>query len=327
MRRIVLLLAIANMVAVSCGGGDDSSQPAGTVGKSSGIPLVVDTDLAIDGVMALLYLLGRPEVDVAAITVSGTGEVRCGPGAEIAAGLVALVRTDGIPVACGPSEPLAGSNAFPADWRSAADEAWGLDLPVGEAPSVLLAPDLLVSVVSSSDEPVVVFTEGPLTNLATALRLDPAIAARIAMVYVMGGAVDVAGNTPINPDAEYNIWVDPTAAAEVFGSGVPITLVPLDVTNQVPLEARHLRALDQHAVTPAAAAVLAMLQLDDESDLYFWDQLAAAIVVDESLAGFETVAVTVSTEGGPDTVGVTQRAPDGNEVRMAVTVDAAHGAP
>ena len=118
------------------------------------------------------------------------------------------------------------------------------------------------------------------------------------MVYVMGGAVDVAGNTPVNPDAEYNIWVDPTAVAEVLASGVPVTLVPLDATNQVPLEARHIRALEQHAATPAAAAALAMLQPSEDLDLYFWDQLAAAILIDESLAGFETVALTVSTEGG-----------------------------
>ncbi len=312
----------------SCGG--DGSRPAGTsapaatsAAPSSGVPVVVDTDLAVDSVMALLYLLGRPEVDIAAIMVSGTGEVRCGPGAEIAAGLVALAGKDGIPVACGPGEPLAGSNAFPADWRSAADEAWGLDLPTGEALSQLPAPDLLVSVVSSSEEPVVVFTDGPLTNLAAALRLDPRIAERIAMVYVMGGAIDVSGNTPVNPDAEYNIWVDPTAAAEVFASGIPVTLVPLDATNQVPLETRHLRALHDHAVAPAAAAVLTMLQPDEDWDLYFWDQLAAAIVVDESLAGFETMTLAVTTDGDPSVVGVTRRAVQGSEVRVAVTVDAA----
>lgn len=317
------------LAALLSGCGGDASQPASTsapattpAALSSGIPLVIDTDLAVDSVMALLYLLGRPEVDIAAITVSGTGEVRCGPGAEIAAGVVALAGEEGIPVACGPGEPLSGSNAFPAEWRSAADEAWGLDLPAGEAPSELPAPDLLVSVISSSDGALVVFTDGPLTNLAAALRLDPGIAEKIAMVYVMGGAIDVSGNTPVNPDAEYNIWVDPTAAAEVFASGVPVTLVPLDATNQVPLEARHVRALEQHAAAPAAAAVLTMLQPNEDWDLYFWDQLAAAIVVDESVAEFETMALAVTTGGGPDSIGVTRRALDGYEIRVAVTVDA-----
>jgi inosine-uridine nucleoside N-ribohydrolase len=294
-----------------------------TAAPPSGIPLVIDTDLAVDSVMALLYLLGRPEVDIRAITVSGTGEVRCGPGAEIAAGLVALAGANGIPVACGPVVPLAGANAFPSDWRSAADEAWGLELPAGDALSENPAPDLLVSVISASEQPMVVFNDGPLTNLATALRLDPGIAAGIAMVYVMGGAVDVPGNTPASPDAEYNIWVDPMAAAEVLAAGVPVTLVPLDVTKQVPLEARHLRALEEHNTTPAVAAALTMLQPEAIGDLYFWDQLAAAILVDESLAGFETMTLEVTTDGGPSVVGVTRRALHGNEVRVAVTVDAA----
>lgn len=339
-RRAVAAL-VCMLAALASGCGDDGSRPAGTsvpatvaptvtmaaatttATPPSGVPLVIDTDLAVDSVMALLYLLGRPEVDIAAITVSGTGEVRCGPGVEIAAGLVVLAGTAGIPVACGPDEPLAGSNAFPADWRSAADEAWGLELPPGEAPSGLPAPDLLVSVASSSEEPLVVFTDGPLTNLAAALRLDPGIAEEIAMVYVMGGAVDVRGNTPVNPHAEYNIWVDPTAAAEVLASGVPVTLVPLDATNQVPLEARHVRVLQEHAAAPAAAAVLTMLQPGEGWDLYFWDQLAAAILVDESLAEFETMTLAVTTDGGPDAVGVTERAVDGSEIRVAVTVDAA----
>jgi pyrimidine-specific ribonucleoside hydrolase len=327
-RAVATLVLVVAALLSGCG--SDTARPTGTSAPAttraappSGIPLVIDTDLAVDSVMALLYLIGRPEVDIAAITVSGTGEVRCGPGAEIAAGLVGLAGADGVPVACGPGAPLSGSNAFPADWRSAADEAWGLDIPAGDAPSELPAPDLLVSVVASSDEPLVVFTDGPLTNLATALRLDPGIVERIAMVYIMGGAIDVSGNTPVNPDAEYNIWVDPTAAAEVFASGVPITLVPLDATNQVPLEARHIRALQRHAGTPAAAAALAMLQPDAIGDLYFWDQLAAAILLDESLAEFETMTLTVTTEGDPTVVGVTRRAVQGTTVRVAVTVDAA----
>jgi hypothetical protein len=187
----------------------------------------------------------------------------------------------------------------------------------------LPAPDLLVSIVSSSDEPVVVFTEGPLTNLAAALRLDAGIARKILMVYVMGGAVDVPGNTPVNPDAEYNIWVDPAAAAEVFASGVPVTLVPLDATNQVPLEARHVRALEDHAAAPAAVAVLDLLRPIEDRGLYFWDPLAAAIVVDESLAGFETMTLAVTTDGPPEAVGAIRRAPGGAEVRVATTIDAA----
>lgn len=296
-----------------------------TTPRAAGTPVVIDTDLAMDSVMAVLYLLGRSELDVRALTVSGTGEVHCDPGVGIAAGLAALAGHPGIPVACGQEEPLAGDNAFPISWRQAADDAWGMELPEGLPPSALAAPELLVSVIAASPEPMVVFTDGPLTNLAAALRLDPGIVGKVAAAFVMGGAVDVPGNTPRNPQAEYNLWVDPVAAAEVLASGMPITLVPLDATRQVPLEALHLQVLQGHQATQVGAAVVTMLEANAgflaSGESFFWDQLAASLLVDESLAGFETMRLAVVTEGGRSEVGQTVRSDDGVEVRVAVTVE------
>lgn len=308
---------LAVMCAGGCGGSGSITTPATT-----GIPVVVDTDLALDSVMALLYLLGRPELDVRAITVSGTGEVHCDSGVRIAAGLLALAGADGVPVACGPEQPLEGANAFPAEWREAADGAWGLELPEGAAPSGLPAPSLLAAVIGASEEPVLVFTEGPLTNLAAALRLNPGLVADVAMTYVMGGAIDAAGNALANPEAEFNIWVDPVAAAEVLTSGVPLTLVPLDATNQVPLTAAHLQALSEHQSTPEAAAVVRALQANFRDGLFFWDPVAAAVLVDESLASFETMRLAVVTEGGPQAAGTIKRTAEGSEVRVVSEIDA-----
>ncbi|MBN2114863.1 MAG: nucleoside hydrolase [Acidimicrobiia bacterium] len=346
--RVVVVWAVCLATALSagCGGAPTASSTTAVVTTAAtttpatttttapvttttpvptGIPVVIDTDLAMDSVMAVLYLLGRPELDVQAITVSGTGEVHCAPGVQIAADLAALAGHPDVPVACGPEEPLAGDNVFPISWRQAADDAWGMELPAGAEPSLVPAPELLVSVISASPQPVVVFTDGPLTNLAVALRLDPALAGNIAMTFVMGGAVDVSGNAVRNPDAEYNIWVDPLAAAEVLASGLPITLVPLDATNQVPMGSLHLRVLREHGRTPVAEAVVAMLEANagflDSGEMFFWDQVAAALVVDESLGGFETVRLEVVTEGGRDEVGQTVRSDDGAEVRVAVRVD------
>jgi hypothetical protein len=146
------------------------------------------------------------------------------------------------------------------------------------------------------------------------------------MAFVMGGAVDVPGNTPRNPDAEYNLWVDPVAAAEVFASGMPITLVSLDATSQVPMSGLHLRVLQEHQATPIAAAVVTMLEANagflESGEMFFWDQVAAALLVDEGLAGFETMRLAVVTEGERDVVGRTVRSDDGEEVRVAMTVDA-----
>jgi hypothetical protein len=200
-----------------------------------------------------------------------------------------------------------------------------MQLPEGAPPSEAAAPELLVSVIAASPEPVVVFTDGPLTNLAAALRLEPGIAENIGMAFVMGGAVDVPGNTPRNPDAEYNIWVDPVAAAEVLASRMPITLVPLDATSQVPMSGLHLRVLQEHQATPIAAAGVTMLEANagflGSGEMFFWDQVAAALLVDESLGGFETMRLSVITDGERDVVGRTVRSDDGAEMRVAMTVD------
>ena len=111
--HISALAAALVLVAALGGCGDDATSTttvlpttAGTTTTAesttttlptAGTPVVIDTDLALDSVMAVLYLLGRPELEVRAITVSGTGEVHCDPGVEIAAGLVALAGHRGMP--------------------------------------------------------------------------------------------------------------------------------------------------------------------------------------------------------------------------------------
>ncbi len=91
--------------------------------------VVIDTDMAADDWLAILYLLGRLEVNVKAITVAGRGEAHCGPGVRNALGLVALAGQPDIPVACGRETPLAGDHAFPDPWRDRVDTLFGLSLP------------------------------------------------------------------------------------------------------------------------------------------------------------------------------------------------------
>jgi purine nucleosidase len=86
---------------------------------------------------------------------------------------------------------------------------------------------------------VTLLTLGPLTNVAESFRADPALAGQVTSIVVMGGALDVPGNVSgegIEPStAEWNMYVDPTAAAEVVASGAPIVLVGLDATSQLPI--------------------------------------------------------------------------------------------
>ena len=123
----------------------------------------------------------------------------------------------------------------------------GLDGP--ELPEPAFAADgrgavrLIADVVESSGEPITLVPTGPLTNVATFLEEYPQLKENVSRMVLMGGSVG-PGNT--TPAAEYNIYVDPEAASIVFGSGLPVTMVGLDVTREAtagPEEVRRLRNL------------------------------------------------------------------------------------
>jgi purine nucleosidase len=115
----------------------------------------------------------------------------------------------------------------------------GLSPPAGWSPQEGLG--LYEELASRHKGRLVVIAIGPLTNLAHLLRTQPATLAAAERIIIMGGAVFGPGN--ITPHAEFNVYRDPQAAAEVLGSGLPITLVPLDVTRRVALDESHVAHL------------------------------------------------------------------------------------
>ncbi|HEX7567723.1 MAG TPA: nucleoside hydrolase, partial [Anaerolineaceae bacterium] len=210
--------------------------------------VIIDTDMARDDWMAILYLLNRPDVDVKAITVTGTGEAHCVPGVRNALRLVALAGYHPIPVACGREAPLQGNHVYPQAWRDLVDNLVGLTLPDGTNPDPGVdAVQLLTQIVQSSPEKVKILALGPLTNLAEAFQAAPGLVDNIGWIYIMGGAVHVPGNLRAdvsgNTTAEWNIYIDPRAANIVFDSGASVTLVGLDATNHVPLTMDFYRRL------------------------------------------------------------------------------------
>jgi inosine-uridine nucleoside N-ribohydrolase len=312
----VLLVA----VIAGCGGAPERrpGQPAG--GRT---PVVVDTDMSTDDILALLYLAQREDVDIRAVTVSGTGVVRCPQGAANALALLAHTGHDDVPVACGRADPLAGFNAFPGQWRDAADAFYGLRLPPARrAAEPGGAERLLRSILGEAATKVTVLSLAPMTTTAALLRSDPSLRSRIAGVYAMAGAVGVPGNIgPGHEGSEYNVWVDPTAARIVFAAGVPVTLVPLDATNDVPITPAFAAALRRHhAATPAAAAAWSLLRRNAflfSGGQYFWDPLAAAVLAQPDLATFEDRRLAVVTTPGAES-GRIVASRDGTTMRVAL---------
>ncbi len=293
-------------------------------------PVIVDTDMAPDDWLAVLYLLQRQDITVKAITVAGTGEAHCAPGVKNALGLAALAGQPNIPVACGRETPLQGNHAFPEGWRAGADAVLGLRLPSNaNGPAAQSAAELI----ANSPDGLTLLTLGPLTNVAEALQAAPGLSSRLAMIYMMGGAVDVPGNLPgsgagldNNTQAEWNVYVDPYAAQVVLESGAPITLVPLDATNHVPATLSFYNRLKANQSTTEARFIFDALSEQkafvESGGYYFWDPLTAAILTDESLATFETRALSVVTAEGPES-GRVAPAGGGPSIRYAAGADAA----
>ena len=143
---------------------------------------------------------------------------------------------------------------------------------------------------------------GPLTNVALALRQDPRRLARAGRIVVMGGAIAVPGN--VTPAAEFNFYVDPEAAAAVLEAGLPVELIPLDVTRRVVLAQAALTDRLRRCSDRVARFILDFtlhgFAFGDEREgggIVLHDPLAMAVALDPSLVSFEPLHVEVECEG------------------------------
>jgi inosine-uridine nucleoside N-ribohydrolase len=290
-------------------------------------PVIIDADMAHEDMHAILYLLQHPAVAVQAITVAGTGEAHCAQGVAHAQGLLALHGKAGIPVSCGSETPLRGDNTFPEAWREEVDNLYGLSLP--ENPNQLApvpAAQLIAGITSQSDREVSLIALGPLTNLGEALQTYPELVENLESIYIMGGAVRFPGNVGLsgvgidNPYAEWNIFVDPTAANIVLASGVPITMVPLNATSDVPITTDFYRCIQENRSTPEADFVYQMMGANYDfvasGGFQFWDSLTAAIFTNPELATFDEMNLVVEEERAHN-LGHTYPSEAGYPVRVA----------
>jgi len=285
------------------------------------VPIIVDDDGSPDGTIALLYFLSNPYFEVQAVTISN-GEAHPDLFAEqILQLLVGLGKAD-IPVGAGRSAPLEGTNAFPDPWRQASDHFWDIELPLASVKNnPVPAAELIVDTINSSPDPVLIFVSGTHTNLAEALRLTPGITQNIRDVFIMGGSVYVTGNIMSdwpaidNTVAEWNIWVDPLAAQEVFLSGLPLHLVPLDATRQIIWYQADIPSwVSSGSPDGQLAGELLQWMLDSWSakGVYIWDLAAAVEATNPSICPEVSLALNVVTDPGPEQghTAVTQDAPN-----------------
>jgi pyrimidine-specific ribonucleoside hydrolase len=274
----------------------------------SSTKVIIDTDMAADDWLAILYLLRHPGVEVLGITVTGAGEAHCEEGTRHALDFLLLTgqETKNIPVACGDEAPSDGYHVFPSVWRDAVDSLMGLNLPENPAkPVAQHAVDLIIELLEREEEPVQLVTLGPLTNVAGAFEKSPAIQEKIKRIYIMGGAVKTGGNLIIpgftehlkNAVAEWNLYVDPVAAQKVIRADVPVTLVALDGTNKALVTQEFTAQFKERVQSPTAKFVDNVFDknawLINFGAYYFWDPLTTAIVADEKICACEEFSLDV----------------------------------
>ena len=193
--------------------------------------IIIDTDPGQDDAVAILLALGSPELEVLGITCVA-GNVPLPLTSKNARVICELAGRTDVKVFAGCEKPLERRlvTAENVHGKTGLD---GIDLP---EPTMALqeshAVDFIIETIRAEAAGAVTLCPlGPLTNIATALQRAPDIAPKIAEIVLMGGAYFEVGNT--TPAAEFNIHVDPQAAEIVFKSGIPLVVMPLDVTHKV----------------------------------------------------------------------------------------------
>lgn len=216
--------------------------------------IIIDTDPGQDDAVAILLALASPEeIDVLGITCVA-GNVPLALTSKNARIICELAGKVDVPIFAGCDRPL-GRDLVTAEHVHGET---GLNGPKLPDPNMRLqdghAVDFIIDTLLREDNgSVTLCALGPLTNLAAAFKKAPDIADRVQEIVLMGGAYFEVGN--ITPTAEFNIYVDPQAADIVFNSGIPIVVMPLDVTHKALVtKARNeaFRALDTSVGTAVA---------------------------------------------------------------------------
>ncbi len=225
--------------------------------------IIIDTDPGQDDAVAILLALGSAEIEVAGITAVA-GNVPLALTEKNARKICELAGRPDIEVFAGAVRPLMRALVTAEEVHGQT----GLNGPQLPEPEMALqdrhAVDFLVETLMREESgSITLCALGPLTNIALALIREPKIAPRIREIVLMGGGFFEGGN--ITPAAEFNIHVDPHAADIVFRSGVPIVMMPLDVTHKALTTAKRIDAI-RGLGTRIGDAVAAMLEFFERFD-------------------------------------------------------------
>lgn len=262
-------------------------------------PLMLDVDTGVDDALALALVTRSPEARLIGVSTLA-GNVPVDQATENTLRVLDWCGVGDVPVFRGASQPLVASYAS-ATHVHGENGLGGAELPAAaRGAEQLPGPGALIRLAEEYAGELVVVALGPLTNLAIALNVRPELTRQVRRLVVMGGAFSVPGN--VTPAAEFNIYVDPHAANQVFSAPWrSIVAVGLDVTHQVALSRQMWGAIadDASGVSGLVRKILARtFSARAMTGMYLHDPLAAAVAIDPSfVAADEGQRVVVETQG------------------------------
>ncbi len=311
-RRAASFLAVALLV-LACTPATASIRPSSSgLGSPTAAPerrpVIVDTDLDHSDIAALLVLLRDPALDVRAITIAGTGLVHCAGGRTVLRYLLEQMGAADMPSGCGRQHGGPDARPFPDDWRSVADAGYGLPLtPRVEPATPPGAVEVMLAAIADSPAPPLLVTLGPLTNVEDALAADPSMVERVSGVHAMLATIDAPGNVYVDGHTgadplEWNAFADPSSVTAVLATDLPIVLIPLDATGDVPIPTDLADRLASDHVGAGADLLYELLirhpaRLRADEGQQLWDELAALAVTRPDLVTWQDATVAVGEDG------------------------------
>ena len=287
--------------------------------------IIIDTDPGIDDAVAILAALASPEFDILGITTVA-GNIGIATTTRNAGRILALARRGEVPVIAGAAGPLSRKGFDVAEIHGN-DGLGGVGFPEPSVPPrsgqavEWLAETLRTHPAGAID----VLALGPLTNLAQLLADDPEAARRIGRIVAMGGAIREPGN--IGPRSEFNLAADPEAAEAVLAAGLPLTLVPLDVTRKVRADRAYVEALRDAGTAASRAAadlIAAYFQTTAGGESRpLHDPCVMLLALAPNLFGCEEMALAVDCTPTMDAGSLEPAADERLPVSVALTVDGA----
>jgi len=267
--------------------------------------IIIDTDPGVDDALTFLLALASPEIQLEALTTV-SGNIGIDKTTRNALAVLELAHASHIPVARGCSLPLVSPLHKSGEAVHGTGGIGKAVLPEPKSkPIDQHAVDYLIEriLAEPQDASRTLFTIGPMTNLALAIRKEPRIAQALKELVIMGGAIRSGGN--VTPLAEFNIHADPHAAHIVFHSGIPITLIPLDATYKCLLTTADVERLNRidspiaRFVRDATAVYMDFYKKYEGFDgCALHDPLTLAVILAPELITFEEHHIDVDISGG-----------------------------